>query len=98
MKLSAIAEARKVGLYLDAGYKHMDISFCATIYEGDVHDPILDGEDWLERIDTLKKEYNRKGIQIVPSLWKRLDVPQTKISTPAARIFGAVSKLTLPST
>lgn len=65
MKLSAIAEARKVGPYLDAGYKHMDISFCATIYEGDVHDPILDGEDWLEQIDTLKKEYNRKGIQIV---------------------------------
>ncbi len=65
MNLSAIAEARKAGPYLDAGYKALDISFCATIYEGDMHDPILDGDDWLESIEDLKKQYDQQGIQIV---------------------------------
>lgn len=65
MKLSAVAETRKFGPYLEAGYKYMDISFCATIYEGDLHDPILDSDDWLEHIDALKKQYDEQGIQIV---------------------------------
>ena len=79
MQLSAISEVRKFGRYLSAGFKNMDISFCATIYEGEQHDPILDGDDWLERIDDLKREFDEKGIKIVSThLPYRYDFTETE--------------------
>ena len=65
MHLSAISESRKFSRYLDAGYKYMDISFCATIYEGEQHDPILDSDDWKAQMYALKQQYDSQGIQIV---------------------------------
>ena len=65
MQLSAISEVRKFWRFLDAGFTNMDVSFCTTVHEDQTHDPILDGDDWLERIDSLKQELDEKGIRIV---------------------------------
>ena len=64
MNLSAITEVRKAGVFLDAGIKTIDISFCATIYEGEKHDPILDSEDWEAQIEALDKQLKEQGIRV----------------------------------
>ena len=64
MNLSAITEVRKAGVFLDAGINTIDISFCATIYEAEKHDPILDGEDWETRIEVLDKQFKEQGIRV----------------------------------
>ena len=64
MNVSAITEVRKAAPYFEAGYKMIDISFCATIYKDAIHDPILDGDDWEMRMDELDKQLKGRGIRV----------------------------------
>ena len=64
MNLSAITEVRKAGVFLEAGIKTIDISFCATIYEEEKHDPILDGDDWEARLEALDTHFKEQGIRV----------------------------------
>ena len=64
MNLSAITEVRKAGVYFEAGFTTIDISFCGTIYEAAKHDPILDGDDWEARVEELAKQFKQQGIRV----------------------------------
>lgn len=62
MLLSASTNIQHAELYAKTGYDAIDVNFCSTIAEGEKHDPILDGDDWLERIDKEKERLDKLGI------------------------------------
>lgn len=51
-----------------AGFEAMDINFAATIYSGEFkHEPILDGDDYLEKVMEVKRACDEAGLEMTVS-------------------------------
>lgn len=51
-----------------AGFEAMDINFCATIYDGEFkHEPILDGDNYLENVMQVKRACDENGLAMTIS-------------------------------
>ena len=53
-----------VGFFAENGFDALDVNFCPCIYEGDLHEPILDGEHWQQNLDELMAKCREKGMII----------------------------------
>lgn len=53
-----------VDFLADAGYDAIDISFCPVIYDGNNHEPILDGDGWMKNLDRLIDKCKQRSLQI----------------------------------
>lgn len=57
-----------VDFLADAGFEAIDVNFSATITQGETgHEPMLDGDDWRERMAELKARADRRGLRIFHS-------------------------------
>ncbi len=57
-----------VDFLADAGFEAIDVNFSATITEGAfLHEPMLDGDGWRERMAELKAKADQRGLQIFHS-------------------------------
>lgn len=64
MLISASTNIKNVELYANAGYDAVDISFCGTVVEGERHNSMLDGDDWLDRVAEEKERIDKLGIRV----------------------------------
>lgn len=57
-----------VDFLADMGFEAIDVNFSATITRGEFdHEPMLDGDNWRERMAALKAKAAAKGLQILHS-------------------------------
>ncbi len=64
MLLSATLNLKRAERFAALGYDAIDVDFCSTILEGERHDPILDGDDWMKRIDAEKARLEGLGLTV----------------------------------
>ena len=62
MLLSGTFKLGKAEYFAKLGFEVIDIDFCSTVLEGEKHDPLLDGEDWIARIDAEKAKLDELGL------------------------------------
>lgn len=69
MLLSATADLRKAEALTALGYDGIDASLCRVIYNNDPypHNPLLDGDDFVPRLDADKENCARLGLKILTS-------------------------------
>ncbi len=53
-----------VDFYANVGFDALDINFAQCIYDGDIHESILDRENTLEKLDMLKEKCASRNIKI----------------------------------
>ena len=55
-------------VFKKAGFEAMDLNFCATIYKGEFkHEPILDGDDYLDKVMEVKRACDEAGLEVTVS-------------------------------
>ena len=64
MLISASARLEGSELFAKNGYDAIDASFCAVILEDERHNPILDGDDWKEKVKREKEKCDKLGIKV----------------------------------
>ncbi len=84
MLLSATVRLAKAEYFKKLGYDAIDVDLCGVVVEGERHDPLLDGEDWLARVDAEKAKLEALGM-IANSChlpfrydYNRLDLPENE--------------------
>lgn len=57
-----------VDFFADKGFDAMDVNFSATILSGEhLHEPMLDGDDWRERMERLRVRAGERGLRLICS-------------------------------
>lgn len=64
MLLSATIKLKRAERFAAAGYDAIDVDFCSVIPKKEGHDPFLDGDDWIERVDAEKERLNHLGLSV----------------------------------
>ena len=64
MLISASARLEGAELYAKNGYDAIDVSFCEVILENENRNPILDGDDWKEKVKKEKEKCDKLGIKV----------------------------------
>lgn len=62
MLLSVSANLKHAAMLKRLGYDALDVDLCNVIYSGSLHDPMLDGEDWPQKVEAARQECRRLGI------------------------------------
>ncbi len=63
-----VSMLQAVDFLAQMGFEGMDVNFSGTILTGEfVHEPVLDGDDWRERLAEIRERAERKGLRIVHS-------------------------------
>lgn len=65
MLLSANIKLSNAERFSAAGYDAIDMCLCSIIAKGGRHDPFLDGDDWLQKVDAEKARIEGLGLSIV---------------------------------
>ncbi len=64
MLLCHSAPFEKAEFLAKIGYEAIDLSLCETVEQGDRHDPLLDSEDWSQRVAELARHLQKLNLTV----------------------------------